>query len=798
MRILISLWPLLPLTVFSSAVNAEVLSLSFTDTNNTLVEVDVSNKYYNPHTDITFSMSGGLDRKLSLKLEDINGIEVTAIESGVIGVNDRITALGRDYYGKELTLSAPNDGTYTVVAEILNLSGEVIQTNTYPIIIDTTAPTLGAPQATSYGGLDGIDMPADTWYTGYYSTNKYYVSEIADDISGISQVKAITRVGDNIYKHAAASFDPQAMQAHIGNGSSWFPNGDNAETVYSLQFEVIDNAGNIGYSKRQNLYFDTVGGNAQLYAIHDPSSTNIMGGQAGYEPYVSGMTVKENPLSFMYRIPKSNYANLVRGGISPVGHASLYDDVDDTYVYVVFTRPYGFKDGNYIRFNDRRSWSIQGISYNLVLDDRAPKEPVRKSNQYQYSDIGWSSWSREVYTEELPVSVTAAKIIVEPRDYDQVFEHMGECTVPAGDTECVITYNPPKLLDTGTYGNLHSGSSIKNLDGSLYGAPGWASVHWNDTNHPEITSTEWDKNTKQVTVYAYQPNRGYYFDNTRITSAFLESNGQKLNVSRTLAEENTTNYKFQFDLSTLPEGSYNVEAVVMEKHHNYARKDVVSFTNDTTPPAVTLHYNGAAIGDMIQGINGITINAIDNTAMTILDASLSGGPSEDLVYLAITDLGQDTWKLEQPRIFPALQENQSYTLTVRVKDEYNNIGTGTANFQYTPENWIKLENLNTLAVSKNLQNRNGVALARITSSELRTDSGNLATGLQNALVTLRADAPYGIIIKNVVVLPGQTKSIQLDLGDFGGFLDVPIYPSSNKSGIASFMLEIPGLSSKYD
>ncbi len=79
-----------------------------------------------------------------------------------------------------------------------------------------------------------------------------------------------------------------------------------------------------------------------------------------------------------------------------------------------------------------------------------PKEPARKSNQYQYSDIGWSSWSREVYTEELPVSVTAAKIIVEPRDYDQVFEHMGKCTIPAGDTECVITYDPPKLLDTGT------------------------------------------------------------------------------------------------------------------------------------------------------------------------------------------------------------------------------------------------------------------------------------------------------------------------------------------------------------
>ncbi|NMV28095.1 hypothetical protein HKB32_02815, partial [Vibrio parahaemolyticus] len=121
----------------------------------------------------------------------------------------------------------------------------------------------------------------------------------------------------------------------------------------------------------------------------------------------------------------------------------------------------------------------------------------------------------------------------------------------------------------------------------------------------------------------------------------------------------------------------------------------------------------------------------------------------------------------------------------------NNIGTGTASFQYTPENWIKLENLKTLAISKNLLNRQGEPLARVTSSELRTDSGNLATGLQDALVTLRSDAPFGLMVEGVEVSPGQTKSIQLDLGDLGGKLDVPIYPSSNSEGIASFMLEVP-------
>lgn len=798
MKRFLTLWPLIPITVLSATAHAEVLSVSFTDTNNSALELSMANKYFNPKSNIVFAVSGGLDRKLSLRIVTSSGLTLSSIDSDVIGINDRITANGKDYYGKKLTLGVPADDNYTVIAEIKNLSGEIVQTDSYPFVIDTQAPTLGDPQAKSYGGLDGIDMPPDTWYTGYYDENKYYVSDILDENSGIAKVNAITRIGEDVYKHAAANFDPQAMQAHIGTGRSWFPSGDNGKTLYSLQFEAIDNAGNIGYSKAQNLFYDTVGGNAELYAIHDPNSTNIMGGQSGYIPYESGMLVYENPISFMYRIPKSNYSNVVRGGMYPAGHSKLYEDVDDNYVYVVFTRPYGLTNNNYVRFTDRRSWVVQGISYNLKLDESAPKQPVRKSILYQYSDIGWSSWSRQVYSDELPVSVTASKVAVEARPYDQIYTHMGNCTVPAGETECVITYDPPKLLDTGTYGNLHTGSTIKNLDGSLYSQPAWANVHWNDTHHPKITSTEWDKESKIVTVYATQPNRGYYFDNIRITDAYLESNGQKLSAKNTLWEENSENYKFKFDLSALGEGSYNVEAVVMEKHRNYARQDVASFVNDTTPPSVSILYNGAAIGNMIQGINGLTVEATDNNAMTIIDANLSGGPAEDLVYLAITNLDKNKWKLEQPRIFPALQENERYVLKVRVKDEFNNIGVGSVSFQYTPENWVKLENLTTLPVNQNLLTRKDVPVARITSSELRTDSGNLATGVQKALVTLRSDAPYSIMIEGVEISPGQTMNLDLDLGSLGGSLNVPIYPADTEEGLASFMLEVPELTSKYD
>ncbi|WP_432782867.1 Ig-like domain-containing protein [Vibrio parahaemolyticus] len=790
---------LMAASLFGTYAQAEVLSVEFTDMNNVSVEHPVSKQYINPKSDITMQVSGGLDRRLVVKLNTSSGVTSQTITSEVIGINDRITSLGRDYYGKTFTLNKPADGTYEIVAEILNLSGSVVQTDRYPLVVDTTPPTIGNPEAKSYGGVDGYNLPPDTWYTGYYSHNKYFASNVADENSGIEQVNAIIREGSRVHKHGKAIYDAQAKQAHIGTGSGWFPNGDNATRIFGLQFEVVDKAGNKGYSKNQQTYFDTVAGSEELYAVYDPHATSVMGGQKGYVPYVAGMEVKTNPIKFMYRIPKSDYHDFSRGGIQPIGASSIIKDVDSSYVYVIYSRPYGYTDGNYVRFADRRSWVSDHIRYNLKLAASAPKAPVRKGNQYQYSDIGWSSWSRQVNADQLPVKVHASKGFVEARPYDQKYNHMGSCTIPAGQTECTITYNPPKELKKGTYGNLHDGSSFTNMDGSLYSQPGWASVHWNGSEVPSVTKTEWDPSTKKVTVYAHQPNRGYYFDKVRITDAYLESNGTRLPAKRTKWEENGKNYKFEFDLTPIPEGAYDVFAVVKENHKNYGRAPVVSFTNDSTPPSISLSYKNKPIGDMIQGISGLTVDANDATAMTLVDAQLTGGPTSDSVFLAFSKTSEERWKLEQPRIFPALQDNELYTLTVRVKDEFDNVGTAKESFKYTPENWLKLEGLKTLPVGAKLLFRNDQPVALVTSSELRTDSGNLATGIQDATVTLRKDAPYSVIIEGHTIAPGQTKTIQFDLGNQGGKLHIPIYPASNVTeGDAEFMIEVPQLKSIYD
>ncbi|MCZ4310196.1 Ig-like domain-containing protein [Vibrio pomeroyi] len=778
---------------------AEVLSLSYTDTNNEAKELAISTEFFNPNSDITLLVSGGLDRRLNVYLNDSIGITVQNKSTEVIGVNDRITSLSRDFYGKAIVLPKPVDGTYTLTAEIEDLSGRVVQTDSYSLVVDTTPPTLGDPLANSYGGLDGLDLPPDTWYTGYYSHNKYYVQDIDDAGSGILSVNAITRDKGAVYKHSKALYDAQSKQAHIGNGGSWFPRNDNATRVFNLQFEAIDKAGNKGYSKKQKLYFDSVAGSEEKYAVYDPDSNNVMGGQKGYVPYVAGMKVKTNPIQLMYRIPKSDYSDYARGGIYPVGASQTFKDVDDDYVYTVFIRPIGYTDGNYVRFTDRRAWITDYISYNLVLDDSATKAPVRKGNQYKYSDIGWSSWSRQVNVPDMPVQVMASKVFVEPRSYEQTYDHMGTCTIPAGDTECTITYDPPKAIDLGTHGNLHHGSTVKNPNGKLYGAPSWANVHWNNSQIPEIKDTEWNPETKRMTVYAHQPTRGYYFDSIRITDAFIENGSTRLSVPRTKWEENGANYKFEFDLSGLPEGNYQISAAVKENHQNYDRAHVVDFINDTTPPSINLTYKGAAIGDIIQGVSGLAVQATDATPITLLDAKLSGGPASDTVYLAYSQLSDGHYKLEQPRIFPALLDNEIYTLTVRMKDDFSNVGVATASFKYTPENWIKISDLRTLPVATKLLYRDDTPLALVTSSELRTDSGNLATGEQVAVVTLRDDAPYSIVIEGQIIAPGQSQSVTFDLGTTGGKLYIPInLGESHKLGNAEFMIEVPQLKSIYD
>ncbi|MGT7858916.1 Ig-like domain-containing protein, partial [Escherichia coli] len=146
-----------------------------------------------------------------------------------------------------------------------------------------------------------------------------------------------------------------------------------------------------------------------------------------------------------------------------------------------------------------------------------------------------------------------------------------------------------------------------------------------------------------------------------------------------------------------------------------------------------------------------------------------------------------------PKIFPSLNEGETYTLTVQAKDEMNNVKESSVEFNYLPNNLVRLENLKTLAVNASLKTSDNTALAVLYASQLRKKDGSIATGLQDAVLTVRKDAAFGVTVNGVSAMPGESKELQLDLG-LGDSRSFPIFPAvSGLTGRSEFMINIEEL-----
>ncbi|ECI5072479.1 TPA: Ig-like domain-containing protein, partial [Escherichia coli] len=143
--------------------------------------------------------------------------------------------------------------------------------------------------------------------------------------------------------------------------------------------------------------------------------------------------------------------------------------------------------------------------------------------------------------------------------------------------------------------------------------------------------------------------------------------------------------------------------------------------------------------------------------------------------------------------FPSLNEGETYTLTVQAKDEMNNVKESSVEFNYLPNNLVRLENLKTLAVNASLKTSDNTALAVLYASQLRKKDGSIATGLQDAVLTVRKDAAFGVTVNGVSAMPGESKELQLDLG-LGDSRSFPIFPAvSGLTGRSEFMINIEEL-----
>ncbi|ENT7873149.1 MULTISPECIES: hypothetical protein [Enterobacteriaceae] len=79
-----------------------------------------------------------------------------------------------------------------------------------------------------------------------------------------------------------------------------------------------------------------------IWAVRDPqSSASVVPRVSGYPAYSAGMTVNENPIHLVYRVPKSNYRSYAEGGLLFYNLYSSPTEIatDSTYTYVEMILP---------------------------------------------------------------------------------------------------------------------------------------------------------------------------------------------------------------------------------------------------------------------------------------------------------------------------------------------------------------------------------------------------------------------------------------------------------------------------
>ena len=287
-----------------------------------------------------------------------------------------------------------------------------------------------------------------------------------------------------------------------------------------------------------------------------------------------------------------------------------------------------------------------------------------------------------------------------------------------------------------------------------------------------------------------------------------DANGNKLDVSRFNSTVNSTTFEGQYNLTELPEGTHEVYVYAREYHGPDTRKHAITYTSGKTAPSILMGYDGGSLSEQVTDLRKVTFSVSDTSNINDIRVSLQGSRYNidyKLGYSLLNELeNSQTYQLELPKLFPTLDEDEIYSLSVTASDEYNNSNTKITSFSYKPDNLIVMNTIDYLASQSNtpLYLSDGTPMAIIlTEQALTLENSMLATGDQQGEITNNAssDFPIRIQTKNgwVEVAPGATKEIVIDLGN-GDPLYVEVYPvSDNNNGQADFLFNLPQLSSAY-
>jgi hypothetical protein len=106
----------------------------------------------------------------------------------------------------------------------------------------------------------------------------------------------------------------------------------NADTEYRFRVTLYDKAGTRKVLPDQKFLFDSDLGEYTLVAVYDPTAETsvIPGFSKGYVEYKSGMTVNQNPITFIYRVPLRTAVSTERR----TGLRNIISEANGSYVSV--------------------------------------------------------------------------------------------------------------------------------------------------------------------------------------------------------------------------------------------------------------------------------------------------------------------------------------------------------------------------------------------------------------------------------------------------------------------------------
>jgi hypothetical protein len=774
-------------SLFTLCAKAELLELSFIDTLGETKKNSPTTQHINPASNITFSLSGGLGRKVGVIVKNNSGAVVANATSAHITVSDLLVVNDNNYYGKTVSIPKLGEGEYTVSAQLLEFNGTIVASDEFTYTVDVTAPIVT--------GALGFSVVA--FYTGddkAFSSQNFSnirLSGISDNV-GVAKARAVAKTASTDFLSMPIGFDAATGDAVItGYPSAILPVD---QSTYTIGIEIYDLAGNKTLTSKEYMV-DNVLPPIDFSDVWNPTTNK-------WDPYVSGMTVHANPAKFRLRVAKADHVahnNSLNGWYTP------FPFVEGDYAYRDFTsyRPIS-STYQHILTKGGRAYSARQYSLNYVLADGIDESPqASAAAYYRDQDNIWHNTNQLRTSTDL--TVTAIRINAKLRNYEQLGEISGggSCVIPAGASTCVIetnyTYNADRSGGKGytPYAYFLKSSVGGSFDGRFNAHLSYFYTYW-DFNKSAVESFVFGPKTLDVVV----------LDNDRVsdwrssmwhTNGFTaiatnKNTGEVTHINRNSLTVTTYNqYAASFDLSALYEGSYMIDVLLSDSYGNKSTKRVNdNFVLDNSGPSIDITESGIAVPSSIVGLEGLLVALSDPSQAILTALQLQGGPTSSIVNLAWRNGNTDEYLLEYPKIFPSLAEGEDYTLTVNATDSFGNKTTKSVTFNYMPNDLINVGNIQTLAINKGLKLPDNTPLTVIKSAPLRTEEGELARGNQKVDVTLRSDADYSVVIAGVTIVPGETKSMTINVDAHDGALNIPVYPAENGvSGKAAFLIGLP-------